>query len=144
MARAKQPTKRNRRSKAIPVLVCHLPWPVERLRRRAERRRTCRRRMLRRNISSSSARKRFPTSACRPSMYSTRKTQRQPRPATSSPGVAGAAAAGAAVAVAAGEAAAVAAAVAAAHGVGREAVAAPVKTLSDDVNRHRSSAPGLT
>ncbi len=125
--------------------VCHLLWPVGRLRQQAERRRMCRRRTPRPNISSSSARKRSPTSACRPSMCSTRKTPRHPRRATSSPGVADVAAAGAAVAAAAGEAAAVAVAVVAAHGVGREAVATPAKTeaLSDDVNRHRCHGRAL-
>jgi len=97
--------------------ACHLLWPVGRLRRLAERRRMCRRRTPRRIISSSSVKKRFPTSACRPSMCSTRKTPLRPNSARRPPGgvVAGAAAA-AAAAVAAGEAAAVAAVAAAAAG----------------------------
>jgi hypothetical protein len=111
--------------------VCHLPWPVGRPRQQAERR-MCRRRTLRPNTSSSSARKRFPTSACRPSTCSTRRALRQPRSATSSPGVAGVVVAGAAVAVAAGEPAAAVVAAAVADGVGREAVAAPARL--DDVS----------
>jgi hypothetical protein len=109
-----------------------LLWPVGRLQQLAERRPLCRRKTRYHNINSFSVRKRFPTSACRPSMCSIRKAPRRPRPATSSPGAAGVAAAGAAVAVAAGEAAAGVVAAAVADGVGREAVAAPARL--DDVS----------
>jgi hypothetical protein len=121
--------------------ACHLQWPVEHPRRPAERRQMCRRRPPRRSTNSSSVRRKFPTSACRPSMCSTRKALRQPKSATSSPGAAAVAVAGVAVADAAGEAAAAVVAAVVADGVGREAVAAParrefVSATSIDTGRH--------
>ena len=123
MARAKQASKRNRRSKAVPVLgaaglslslasgaSASTSGQVAMLRRKTPRQIT----------KSFSVTRKSRTSACRRSMCSTRKMPHNLNSANRSPGAAGdvdAAAAGAVVAGAAGE---VAGAVAAA-----EAVAGP-------------------
>jgi hypothetical protein len=92
-------------------------WRVERPHQPADRRRMSRRKTPHQTTKSFSVRRKSPTSVCRRSMSSTKKTPQHLRSARKLPGVAGAAAAaaGAAAADAVGEAAGAVAAEAAAR-----------------------------
>ena len=116
---------------------CLWRWPVRHPRRPADLRRTWRRKRLHWVTRFFSVRKKSPTSACRPSMSSTRKMPLHLSPAKKWPGEAAAAAGVAAeVAGVAGEAARVVEAAAAAVSLGDVAASARRVTSLTDAGRY--------